>query len=166
MQRGFLLLQSLFSAARRALSLSRVVLPLIRVLAALQRFMRGYCKSFKSLGVSASTGLPESPTTPQKRFRSTQAPHCCMPSSLPSGLDREQQDTLLPQGPEYSIAPETTLRTLPIPFVPKWFQRHEHRRLVYVISLPHSTWIVSVEIHCVLFKARKSQTKKRSRLVR
>ena len=158
MHRGFLLLQSLFSAARRALSLSRVVLPLIRVLAALQRFVRGYCKSFKSLGVSASTGLPESPTTPQKRFRSTQAPHCCMPSSLPSGLDREQQDTLLPQ--------ETTLRTLPIPFVPKWFQRHEHRRLVYVISLPRSTWIVSAEIHCVLFKARKSQTKKRSRLVR
>ncbi|KAF8555065.1 hypothetical protein OG21DRAFT_1508125 [Imleria badia] len=130
MRRVFLLLQLLCSAARRALSLSRAVLPfkLLRIITALKRFVGGCFTSLKSPGVSTSSGLPDSPSsTPQQRSQSIQAPDCCMPSSLPSELHAQQQDTPLP---ERSVVPETTLRTLPIPFAPNWFQRDKHRRLV------------------------------------
>ncbi|KAI9566342.1 hypothetical protein HD554DRAFT_1185112 [Boletus coccyginus] len=132
MRQVLLLLQSLFSAARRALSLSGAVLPLIRIIAALQRFVRGCFKSLKSPGVSTLSRLPEShSTTPQRRVQSAQAPDRCMPSSLPTGLHGQQEleDVLLPQ---HSVAPgpDITSPPFPKPLVPQWFQRYKHRRPV------------------------------------
>ena len=131
MRRVLSFLQLLFSAARRALLPSRAVLPLIRIIVALKRFVRGCFKSFGSPGVSTSTRVPEPrSTTPQQLIQSVQAPGHYMPSVVPTGLG-PQQDAPLPQ---HSAVPDTTLRNLPKPFAPERFQRYQHRRPVYVIS--------------------------------
>ena len=136
MRQALLLLQLLFSAARRMLSPSGAVLPLIRIIAALKRFVRGCFKSFKSSGVPTLPRPPESHgTPPQRRVQSAQAPDRCMPSSLPTGLHGQQEDALLPL---HSVAPvpDITSPPLPKPLVPQWFQRYQHRRPVYVMSHP------------------------------
>jgi hypothetical protein len=130
MRRVFLFLQLLFSVARKALSTSHhgAGLRLIRIIAALKRFVRG---CFKSLAPGVSTSSPESRgTTPQQPIRSAQAPDRCMPSFLPTALHGQQQGALLPQD---SVVPDTTLWTSPKPFAPERLQRYDHRRPVYVI---------------------------------
>lgn len=131
MRRVFLFLQLLFSAARRALSPSRAIFPLIRIIVALKQFVRGCFKSPEpSPGVSTSPRLPESrSTTPQQLIQSPQVPDHCMPSLLPAGL--HGQHALLPQHP--TVVPDTALRVVPV--APGWFERYRHRRPVYVVSL-------------------------------
>ena len=130
MRRVFQFFQWLFSAARRALSSSRAVLPLIRIIVALERFARGCFKSLQSPEVSTSSRPPESRSiTPQQLIQGAQAPDRCMPSVLPTALPShgQQQGALSPQN---SAASDTTA---PKPFTPEQLQRYEHRRPVYVI---------------------------------
>lgn len=136
MRRVFILLQFLFSTARRALSLTRAVSPLIRtVLVTLKRFVRGCFSGFLPFaGVPTSSRLPKPHGTPQQCIQRPQAPNDCMPSFLPPSESEHHERQQEMPSLQHPVAPNITLHALPRPLLPEWFERYQRRRPVYVIS--------------------------------